>query len=435
MTSKHTPLHSTGHGSTADDSVVERSTGRGSDRRTVHVVGGGLAGLTAAAVVARAGLPVVVHEQRNRLGGRATTDEHNGFRFNQGPHALYLGGEGAQILRGLGVRIEGSPPPHKGARLIVDGAAHVLPGSTGTLAVTRALGTRDKVDLGKMLARVGSVDTAALAGLTVEEWISSTTDRPRPARVLHALIRLSAYVNDPGRLSAQVGVLQLQRGVADGVTYLDGGWEGVVGQLADLVTKLGGRVVAGEPVTELPDVAAVVVAAGGPAVAARLTGAEFTVGPASEASVLDLSLSAPAECRFALGTDDAMYLSDHGFMKGMSPEGHASISIAQYLAAEGQPGAEPDRAGLRAFGRHAGITDDMVLEERYLHRMTTVSAIATADLGGLAGRPAVGLSEQPGVFLAGDWVGNRGHLADAVVASAEEAALRAVAHVERSLAA
>ena len=59
----------------------------------VHIVGGGLGGLAAAALVARAGRTVTVHEGRGRLGGRGTTDWKRGFGFNQGPHALYLAGE------------------------------------------------------------------------------------------------------------------------------------------------------------------------------------------------------------------------------------------------------------------------------------------------------------------------------------------------------
>jgi hypothetical protein len=57
--------------------------------------------------------------------------------------------------------------------------------------------------------------------------------------------------------------------------------------------------------------------------------------------------------------------------------------------------------------------------------MTVVGALAIASHGGLRGRPGVGDSGLPRVFLAGDWVGGRGHLLDAVVASAEEAAGRA----------
>lgn len=79
------------------------------DRDSIRVIGAGLAGLTAAAFVARAGLPVVVHESRDRLGGRATTDERDGFRFDQGPHALYRGGAAERVLAELGIQPRGTP--------------------------------------------------------------------------------------------------------------------------------------------------------------------------------------------------------------------------------------------------------------------------------------------------------------------------------------
>ena len=48
------------------------------------IVGGGLAGLTAATVLAKGGMSVTLYEKSNRLGGRATTKEINGFHFNWG---------------------------------------------------------------------------------------------------------------------------------------------------------------------------------------------------------------------------------------------------------------------------------------------------------------------------------------------------------------
>ncbi len=51
------------------------------DRVDTAIVGGGLAGLTAAMVLAQAGQHVAVFEKSNEFGGRARSDRHHGFTF------------------------------------------------------------------------------------------------------------------------------------------------------------------------------------------------------------------------------------------------------------------------------------------------------------------------------------------------------------------
>ena len=66
-------------------------------------------------------------------------------------------------------------------------------------------------------------------------------------------------------------------------------------------------------------------------------------------------------------------------------------------------------------------------EHRYLHLMTVAHGMPTTANGGLPGRPAVPVADRPGLFVAGDWVGPDGLLADASVASGRAAAMMAVA--------
>ena len=54
----------------------------------VAVIGGGIAGLTAAAYLARGGRKVTLFEKAKAIGGRARSTAYEGFWLNQGPHAL-----------------------------------------------------------------------------------------------------------------------------------------------------------------------------------------------------------------------------------------------------------------------------------------------------------------------------------------------------------
>ncbi len=390
----------------------------------VHVIGGGLGGLAAAALVARAGRTATVYERRGRLGGRATTDWKDGFGFNQGPHALYLGGEANRILQSIGIRPSGRSPSTKGAFMVNGNVAGLAPGGPTSLLRSPLLGWKDKLELGRIMARLGRLETARLASLTVNEWVDDLTRRPRVRDVLHTLIRLTTYTNAPDELSAEVALMQVQMGLGKGVIYLDGGWAQLVDALA---ATPGVRRVHGDPVTELPDAPTVIIATGGPQAAEALTGVSVEVGPIAEVSVLDVGLERPPQRNLVLGVDPPMYLSNHGFPDGMVPDGASSVSVSEYLTTE----MTPSRDRLQAFLSHAGIAPDAIVTERYLHRMTAVTAIPVAALGGLSGRPTGAVPGHPGVHLVGDWVGPRGHLADAVLASAEDAAAAALRHLDR----
>jgi len=68
----------------------------------------------------------------------------------------------------------------------------------------------------------------------------------------------------------------------------------------------------------------------------------------------------------------------------------------------------------------------VVVERRYLPSITVSHALVSAKGGGFGGRPGPAIPGINGLFVAGDWVGSQGLLLDASVASAKQAAERAL---------
>jgi hypothetical protein len=64
--------------------------------------------------------------------------------------------------------------------------------------------------------------------------------------------------------------------------------------------------------------------------------------------------------------------------------------------------------------------------ERFLHKMVVSHSLPRPGAG-LAGRPSVAIDDQPGLFVAGDWVGGHGLLADASLSSGSAAGQAAAA--------
>ena len=73
---------------------------RGGERKPVAVLGGGPAGLTAGYLLARKGVPVIVFEAEDQVGGIAKTEVRDGFRFERVEAHVALLPPAAQERRG-----------------------------------------------------------------------------------------------------------------------------------------------------------------------------------------------------------------------------------------------------------------------------------------------------------------------------------------------
>lgn len=150
----------------------------------IGVVGGGPAGLAAAHRLSAAGADVVVMEERERVGGRAWTDELDGFRVDAGAQlfgSMYtrFSGLASELgLRGELVRSPGRDALWRGGR-----AHEVVYGSVTSMIASGGLPWGTKMRLGTtyvpfLTRHAGALDlhaperaaSAGLDGETIGEW-------------------------------------------------------------------------------------------------------------------------------------------------------------------------------------------------------------------------------------------------------------------------
>lgn len=411
----------------------------------VIVVGGGIAGLAAAAYAARGGRSVTLFERSESLGGRAETSERNGYLFNRGPHALYKGGPAEAALADLGVPYTGNQAPTGGAAIYA-GELFRLPGSAGSLLTTNLFGPREKLEAGAFLAGLMRIDPAPLEVVTLGDWLAASIKHRKVRETVASYFRVSSYTNAPGIASAGALIRQFQF-ARNGVTYLDGGWATLVSGLRDAALANGVRIENREPVAVIErdggvrgvrlssgraHKAGAAVVAASPAVACGLLyrGEETVLQDWVNESVpvraacLDAGLSRlpNPDTQFALGIDAPLYLSVHSRSAKLAPDGAALVSVAKYLPAGEACDPSSDELELEALLDLAQPGwRDVLVERQYLPNMTVTNAVILASKGGLSGRPGPAVPGVPGLFVAGDWVGPDGMLADAALASARSA--------------
>ncbi|HMX26150.1 MAG TPA: FAD-dependent oxidoreductase, partial [Blastocatellia bacterium] len=220
-------------------------------KEKVIIVGGGLAGLTAANFLARAGREVMLFEKSHTLGGRAATAEKNGVLFNLGPHALYRSGQGYKILQELNVPFTGAAPKVSGSLAIARGQKHTLPGGAGTLLTTSLFGASAKLEAARLMTALPKVNPETINRLTAREWLDREIRHTDVRQLVEAFFRLGTYTNAPELQSAGSALEQFQMALKESVVYLDGGWQVLVEGLRAKAEQIGVKIHAGARVAKI----------------------------------------------------------------------------------------------------------------------------------------------------------------------------------------
>ncbi|MBF6071487.1 NAD(P)-binding protein [Nocardia farcinica] len=380
---------------------------------TITVVGGGLAGLTAAIACAEAGVPVRLYEAHATLGGRARATAppyvaHEGAHvfYADGPHYAWLKRRG--FVAGLGL-----PGPAAMARFGFRADGRVRP--MLPMDVLRA-------QLRPVTAPVDQDFRSWAAG----RWGERTATRMANA------IAVATYDADTGRLSAAF-VWDLVGRVfgpkVPAVRWVRGGWQRVIDRMAARAAELGVVVETGARLDALPSGGPVVVATDLHA-ARRLLGDDTLAWTSGNAALLDLGVPADRRDRTILFDLDEGGFHESYTMQDptIAPAGHSLFQLQMPVRAGESPRAAQDR-----LARFADLAVPGWRDRATFRRTATAKGRTGAlDLPGQTWRDRPAVVRGDDVFLAGDMVAAPGMRGEISINSALHAARAAVAACARA---
>jgi hypothetical protein len=372
----------------------------------VTIVGGGLAGLTAAITCAEGGADVRLLEAHDALGGRARS-MGGAYKANFGPHVIYKDGPLWDWLADRDMLPPFSGPPLSGIRFRWQGAVRRTP-PLGTIpSVLRLRGRQAPVDQ------------------DFRGWVAGHADE-QTAAMLSAAAGVYTFHHDPGELSAafvwkhSVRVLLSPPPTA---RYLLGGWGAMIGALEARARQLGVTIEMGHPVEALPSTPAIVATELHQA--RELLGDESLEWPAGRTVCIDLGLEHRRGDPFIVSDlDEAGWIERFSAPDpSLAPDGEELVQAQMPI----RPGESVDQAGLRLERLLDASLPDRHQRQTWHRRQVMEGRTGPLDHPGKTWRDRPAVDRGDGVYLAGDMVAAPGLLSEVAWASGVEAGRLAAA--------
>jgi NAD(P)-binding Rossmann-like domain len=375
----------------------------------ITIVGGGLAGLTAAITCAETGAEVCLLEAHEALGGRSRSTDGS-YKANLGPHALYSDGQLWKWLAERNLLPAHVRPPLGGARFRWQGAVQRTPPLGALPAILRLRGRKAPVEL------------------DFRSWAASHTD-DRTAEMLSSAAGVYTFHHDPGELSAAfvwertVRLFLSSPPPSTVVRYARGGWTGLVASLERRVRDLGVEVQTGQRVDALPEPP--VILATELDQASALLGGEPLSWLSGRTVCLDVGLSRRRSDPWIVSDlDESGWIGRYSSSdRSVAPEGHELLQSQMPM----RPAESADQAALRLERLLDQSYVDWREREDWRRRQVMDARSGALDLPGSTWRDRPAVDRGEGVFLAGDMVAAPGLLAEVSWASGVQAAELALA--------
>ncbi len=378
---------------------MSRSNGKVS-KSQITVVGGGIAGLTAAIACAEGGAGVSLLEARSALGGRARSSD-GPYKANFGPHVLYKNGT---FWRWLAERK--LVPPYAGLPL-----AGVKLRWQGEVRRTPPLGAIPNVL--RLRGREAPVE------LDFRSWAESHTDE-RTAAMLSAGAGVYTFHHDPGELSAAFVWPRTVRTLLSPpptARYAIGGWNSLVATLERRARELGVAIETGHAVTELP--AGLVIVATELGEARELLGDDSASWTSGHTVCLDLGLRHRRGDPFVVSDmDEAGWIERFSAAdRSLAPKGEDLVQAQMPV----RPGESTEQAAARLERLLDASLPEWRTRETWRRRQVMDRRSGALDMPGTTWQDRPAVDRGDGVFLAGDMIAAPGLLSEVAWASAIEA--------------
>lgn len=217
----------------------------------VLIVGGGLAGLSAAAYLASKGKKILLLE-RGSLGGRAVTLKIKDFSFNFGAHAIY--GRDTSILRflerELGIKIEWRDfSPHK-AKYDIGTELTDVPANVAGLFRTKAIKGADKIKFTFEIFKTLIGTEKGHQHLSIKRWMEEKHVSKEVQEMMLTLGSSNFFTSEPEKIPSTVFFDYYKRLFSTNkpVAYIGGGWQALINEFVRVIEHNDGVIVTKEKV-------------------------------------------------------------------------------------------------------------------------------------------------------------------------------------------